>query len=315
VKKIFILFVFLYGCGGQQAPQNLTGSRLVADCKRMPSYVAAAGFPANSMAFSTSEKRTKGLVLVDIAKSDSAKNRTWQHPSWKTAGSMGPIAVNELGEVFAAPVPSINVLDNPIAQQNTIYRVNAASGELQPFLELPKVLDPIAAENPFGILGMVYDCESKTLYASTVYGSTKEKEVGKIYAIDFKGTEPATNSHFSNTDAMGVGIAYLNEEKRLFYGSTRDSKIYSVQLDEQGNFKGSSRIEIDMNGQGPRGDDRARKIRFDKNGQMIVQAVEFFYNLIAPTEKQESVYTYKYNLEKQQWDLQGVNSGPVSLGF
>lgn len=39
---------------------------------------------------------------------------------------------------------------------------------------------------------------------------------------------------------------------------------------------------------------------------MTVHGVEFYFNLTAPTEKQETVYQFKYNGAQKKWQLTGV---------
>jgi hypothetical protein len=49
---------------------------------------------------------------------------------------MGPITTDESGNTYIAPVPTVNVLDNPLDQQNIIYKVESSSGEMKPFINL-----------------------------------------------------------------------------------------------------------------------------------------------------------------------------------
>ena len=41
----------------------------------------------------------------------------------------------------------------------------------------------------------------------------------------------------------------------------------------------------------------------DKNGNMIIFGIEFNYNLTAPTEKQETIYRFRYDVEEKKWVL------------
>jgi hypothetical protein len=53
---------------------------------------------------------------------------------------------------------------------------------------------------------------------------------------------------------------------------------------------------------GESGDDKARKIRFDKTCKMEVLPLEFNYNLTAPTEKQEDKFIFSWNEEEKKWE-------------
>ena len=269
-------------------------------CKKMPIFAEKLGFDLTKSAFSTSEKKYTGIVFTDLA-----SGKIYQHPSWTKAGHLGPIAINERGEVFSAPIPVINLIDNKPEDQNKIYKIDAQTGEMNLFAELPKAAKP-TGENPFGTLGMAYDCDTKTLYISTVFGSDLKNERGRIYALNTENGRIIDS--LINVDAMGLGVAFENSERTFFYGTTRLSNVYSLKLDASGKFLNKPKLCCSLEGLGPRGDDRARKIRFTPKGDMTVQAVEFYYNLIAPTEKQETIYYYRYDIGKKNWLFAGYGN-------
>ncbi len=259
----------------------------VYSCRAMPRFVQAQGFGAQA-ALSTSEKNYTGLVLVEGA--GSANPRVYQHPSWTSAGHLAPIQLDREGNVYVVPAPQINVLDNPAEEQNRVYRVDSASGEMARLLDLPAAAPP-SAENPFGALGLAYDCDTGSLYVTSVAGSTRGSEVGRIFQVD--PGRGQVLGHFDGVDAIGVGVFNGASGKRLYYGLARAPEIWSIALDGQGAFVGEPRLEVSLEDLGPRGDDKARRIRFDGE-EMTVHGVEFNFNLVAPTEKQETVYRWGY---------------------
>jgi hypothetical protein len=273
------------------------------ECKAQPAFIKALGFNPNRSALSTSEKKMMGLVLVEFNQPGDTSNggrKTYQHPSWKSAGWLGPIQLDPNGNCFVGPVPVINLLDNPPAKQNIIYKADAQSGELKIFTELPKA-ENISSTNPYGILGFSYLCESNVLYVSTVQGSTREKENGFIYALD--AISGKIIDKISNTDAIGMGIAYTSGKRTLYFGSARNPDIFSVTLSKDGKFSGKPQAVFSIAGMGPRGDDKARRIKFDKTGQMQIYGLEFQFNLTAPTEKQENIYTFMWDEGQKKWVL------------
>ena len=296
---IFIISFLLLACSSDKSSDEITGIRVIPECKRQPSFVRRLGFDANRSALSTSERRTKGLVLKEF-NFDNTVSRTYQAPGWNIAGGMGPIVLDDKGNVFVSPAPVINTLDNDPIKQNIIYKVDAGSGDMKPFFDLPRSQNP-SPENPYGIMGMTLDCETGLLYVTSVSGSTRSQQAGKIFCIQ-PGTEPAVVDVLENTDAFGVDIAYLNEEKRLFFGSARNGTVYSIPLTEKGKFSGKIQKEFSITGLGPRGDDVVRKMQFEKNGALTVSGIEFHFNLIAPTEKQETLYAFIYNTTTRRWD-------------
>ena len=102
-------------------------------------------------------------------------------------------------------------------------------------------------------------------------------------------------------DALVLCVGVFTGETRLYFGSSRTSDVFSVELTKEGKFKGHLKKEFTLDLLGPRGDDKARRIRFDKNGDMMIYGVEFNYNLTAPTEKQETVYRFRYDETEKKW--------------
>lgn len=303
----FLIFgaIALLVCGGAAAAyfyKNFTAKRTnrpigaVAACQPIPAFARGLGFGSQAV-LSTSDRVLQGLVIAE-------GERKYQHPSWKSAGSLAPIQRDAAGNVYAAPAPWIDTLENKPAEQNKIYRVDADTQEMKEFVELPKPKTP-TAENPFGVLGLTYDCDTSSLYAATVFGSTRREMNGGIYQIDVKTGKIVSQK--TGFDPIGVGVFNSAKGKRLYYGSARLSEVWSVDLNDDGSLTGESRREISLENLGARGDDKARRINFVQNGQnfeMIVFGIEFGFNLIAPTEKQETVYRFRYDLAKDAWNYQ-----------
>ena len=268
----------------------------VVGCQPIPAFVRGLGF-GNQVALSTSDRTLQGLILVE-------GERKYQHPSWKSAGSLAPIQRDAAGNVYAAPAPWIDTLENKPDEQNKVYKVDANTQEMAQFIELPKIKQP-TAENPFGVLGLTFDCDTNSLYAATVSGSTRKETSGAIYQIDVKTGKIVSQK--TGADAIGLGVFNSAKGKRLYYGLARNSEIWSVDLADDGSFTNDARREISLEDLGTRGDDKARRINFLQNAQgfeMIVFGIEFGFNLIAPSEKQETAYRYRYDLAKDVWIYQ-----------
>jgi hypothetical protein len=274
---------FFRGVLNNKTIKRQTG--IVTGCTKVPTFVSSLGF-SNQAALSTSEKRIKGLAIIEQGK------QPYQHSSWKAAGFLAPIQLSKNGDIYVAPAPTINVLDNPILEQNTLYKVDGKSQEMKPFAKLPSSEKP-TDQNPFGLLGLAYDCETETVYASSIFGSTRTNEAGKIFAVDEK--TGSIKSELNNVDAFGIAVYNSAKGKRLYYGLSRLSEVWSIGLQETGDFMSDPRREFSFDGFGPRGDDRARKLRFQPNGELLVSGIEFNFNLIAPTEKQETLYRFRYD--------------------
>lgn len=298
---ILLMSTMLWASCGDKMDETEVLSIGITPCQRLPQYLPSTGLNPKRCAFSTSEKKIMGLVLIQLPETptDTAGKKTWQHPSWKKYGWMGPIATDGQGNAYTAPIPVVNLLDNPVEKQNTIYKTDFQSGEMKPLCDLPS--NPAnRLENSFGLLGLYYDCHGEKLYASSVAGSTRSKENGTIYMVDPQNGEVL--DQLSGMDVLGLCVAGVTGTKRLYFGSSRNSDIYSVALTKTGKFSGSMQKECSLEMLGPRGDDKARRIRFEKNGDMVIHGVEFNYNLTAPTEKQETQFRFRYDEEAKTWN-------------
>lgn len=292
MKKELLLLLFLL-------LKNILLSQVgIRDCRAMPPFVQKLGFDIKKSAFSTSERRYTGLCYVEIH--ENGENKVYQHSSWVKAGNLSAIAITEKGEIFCVPTPIVNVLKNKPSEQNYLYKVDPISGEMKKTLELP-ILAKANANNPFGLIGLAYDCDSKVLYASSIMGSSMEQEKGAVYAIRLSDLKIIGT--LIDNDIMGLGVIMKNNEKRLMVGRTRDGKIQSVLLNKDGTFKGNIENEMTLEGLGERGDDVARKIRMSADGTLIITGVSFYYNLTAPHEKPESKYIFKYSAQEARWIL------------
>ena len=299
VLLVLVSCIFLFSCR-QQGKIPYSDN----NCKLVPPFVARLGFNAKNSFFSTSEKKTMGLVLLEAVDPQNPKagaTKKFQDSSWTKAGWLAPIQLDNRGNIFTGPAPFINVLNNPATDQNTIYKINGQTGKMAAFLQLP-LPDSMTEQNPYGIIGMVYLCESSSLYVSTVAGSTRNAERGCIYQVDI--TTGKTEDRLAGMDVLGMGIAYTTGERRLFFGKARTPDVYSIVLTGKGGFDGKPRFEFSLSGLGPRGDDKVRRIKTGKDGTLEVYGMEFNFNLIAPSEKQENIYRFAYDEADKKWKYQ-----------
>jgi hypothetical protein len=299
-KKYLIILVLgfvFYSCKEERVEFSAN------TCKRNPAFIQSMGFVQANSFFSTSDVRTMGLLLQQSEQPGNPSARivkTVQHPSWRQGGWLAPILIDNRGNIYTAPAPFISILDNPIANQNTIYRVDGNTGVMEVFMKLP-LIDTTTIQNPFGIIGMILLCETNTLYVSTLSGSDRQHERGVIYAIDIN-TKKIIDK-LTATDAMGLGITYATGKRQLFFGTGRNSDVFSITLNKKGRFSSSPQKEISLAGLGPYGDDKVRRIRTDQYGNLIIHGMSFNYNLIPQREKKETIYNFFYDPESKKWIL------------
>jgi hypothetical protein len=302
VGVLLIIGLIVAAAMTQRAPGTAAATAIpaiqagpVGNCRKVPRFATNAGY--KTVSFATDDRSMIGLKMVDA----NNPQNVYQHPSWKMAGSLGPVLADNQGNVYVAPVPRINLLDNPPEQQNRIYKVDSNSGVMALFLELPTTTKP-SIENPYGVLGLALDCETNSLYASSVFGSDRATERGRIFRIDLATGTIATQ--YEGTDAFGIGIYNTLHGKRLYFGSARASEIRSVALDSKGDFVGSERFEFLITAPSASGNDKARRISFSEQGDMLINGREFDFNMVANTFQPRLLYTFRYRPQDDGWEYQ-----------
>ncbi len=302
-----LLSVMATGCRKYKNEINQTGITVIAECKGAPQYLPRAGFlPGKPFGFSVAEKGVTGLSLVQFA-GPGVSYKQFRIPGWETAGHLGAVVTDRSGNSYVIPRPFINTLKNDPAKQNTIYKVDSQTGSMAAYIELPSE-NPPHSGNPYGLMGLAFDCENDLLYASSVAGSKAAQESGSIYAIR-TGDSPEIIATLAGVDAMGIGLSYLDGQKKLFYGKARSSDVYTIGLNAGGAFEGEPVKALSLEALGDRGDDKPRKIRFDARGYMHVSGISFNFNLANSADKQENIYQFQYDAANQKWTLMSIRKG------
>lgn len=295
-----VVALFFASCADKMTEEEIAQIGVVP-CRKPASFIKQIGFNPALSAFSTTEHRMKGLVLIQLPKlaGDTLNKKIFQDSTWKQFGFMGSITTDESGNAYTAPIPMVNTLDVPTTEMNKIYKVDCNTAKMELYCTLPKP-DSTVEIVPFGVLGVYYDCHGKKLYAASVSGSTRDDEKGVIYVIDINTKKII--DQLKGYDAAGVFVGGTTGEKRLYFGSTRKPNVYSVVLTKEGKFKNTEiKTELTLDQLGSRGNDKARRIRCDKYGNLIIYGVEFNYSLAAQTNRLETGYQFNYDETEKKW--------------
>ena len=298
--SVAIAMFCLASCAGKMTEEEIAQIG-IASCRKPASFIKQIGLDPTISAFSTSEARMKGVVLIQFPKiaGDTANKKIYQDSSWKQFGNMGSLTTDDNGNIYTAPLPVVNNLDFPISELNKIYKIDNTTGKLDLFLSLPKP-DTTVEIVPYAVLGVYFDCHGKKLYVASVSGSTRDEEKGVIYVVDINTKKIV--DQLKGYDAAGVFVGGTTGEKRLYFGSTRKPNVYSVELTKEGKFKNTEvKTELTLDQLGSRGSDKARRIRYDKFGNLIIYGVEFNYSLAAQTNRLETGYQFNYDETEKKW--------------
>ena len=269
----------------------------VYQCRRIPAFVAENGL-RQPVAVDTKQSRFLGPVFRELKEN----GKLFRDKSWEQAGHVGPVILDQRGDVFIIPVPAVSLNHNPPAKQNRIYKIDGRSAKMELFLELPGDALP-NNDNPFGAMGQAYDCETDSLYVSSIAGSKPLEEHGKIFQIDAKSGQLL--STLEGIDTIGLGVFNLLKEKRLYFGSARNSGVYSVALDKAGHFIGKPQYEFALSEMSDGSTTKAKKFRFSKakdgSHLMMVSELDFDYRLTAQNTKLVKRYIYQLDSKNKQW--------------
>lgn len=293
-------FVWLNSKNAPAGPPPLSANwtpGLTNECRGTPKFPTALGF-SNAVVFSTSERLNKGMELIEPGPNGDLTNaKRYQHPSWTMGGYLGVFVADRDGNVYVVPSPRISLLDNPPEKQNIVYKIDSQTGVMSEFINLPSAQPP-SPENPFGALAVTYDCDTNSLYVTTVMGSTRAQEAGRIYRIDLDTGKVA--AQYDNVDAFGAATYNLLAGKRLYFGSARGPEIRSLALDAQGNFWGEPQTEFVLTGPY----NRARRIQFTPQQLMQVRGIDFNFTLAATSQDRRTDYVFAYDAAQGKWVAQ-----------
>ena len=253
-------------------------------CRKHPRFARALGFDASAY-LTTSATDIKGMAMVQPAAGNNPQ-RIYQDPTWDDAGWLGHMTFDPQGNVFVFPAPRTSLIDNPPAGQNTLYRVDTDSAQLSPLLTITTDF-PSSSVNPFGLLGTAYDCDTNSLYAATVAGSTAAAERGKLVRIDLATV--AVVAELQGIDPFGLTVNNEASGKRLYFGAARTSDLYSIGLTPTGDFVGQPQLELAL----PEPTLKGWRIGWQPNGDMLVRATPFDFNLIATSERIDIPFLFR----------------------
>ncbi len=270
-------------------------------CRAVPKFIHSLKMKAPSLD-SRQKDESMGLLIRDNAN----QHKIWQHKTWTESGYIGAFDRDNKGNIYVAPMPYVSLLKNPPEKQNQIYQIDAKTAKMSLFMKLP-TQNPPNPKNPFGTMGLYYDCDTQSLYVSSLAGSLPMQERGVIYQIDVRTKKIL--STLENVDAIGVGIFNTKKGKRLYYGSARNSHLYSVELDERGHFKGDKKYEVSLS-QVKGGDTTViKKVQFSQIKNKIIMTlkeVEFGFRLTAENNPNKKKYAFELDKVNSKWLFQGI---------
>lgn len=302
LSKILVILVISSVTSHAVAQSYRVGG--VYGCAKEPPFLKRLNMSEQTV-IDTTVMRLPGVVFREL----DGQQRLYQKPSWRQAGNVGSTVRDAQGNIYVIPVPKVSLELNPLEKRNIIYKIDAQTGEMSQFIDIPSP-EKSSQSNPFGALGLALDCETNSLYVSSVAGSEIGKPAGSIYRVDLTTGKIADD--FFGFDAIGLGVLNFPNEKRLYIGDARSSSVYSVLLNRNGQFSlgQAPRYELSLllikNGNST----QVKKIRFtlgaDGGMKMILSDADFSYRLQASTGQLFRHYEFIYNSHAKKWELDTI---------
>ncbi len=274
---------------------NHLQGKAVDYCRKSPQFPLKYGLKPPFAIDLRQNMENKGLKILEIRKGGKAMKL----PEWENFGYLGLYTLDDLGNIYTSPFPYVSIDINPPKEQNKVLIVNNSDGKMEEFIRL-KSKNPPTPKNPFGVVGLAFDCDTKSLYATSISGSTYKDESGIVYQINTRNRK--IMSKYEGLDVLGVGIFQAKYGKRLYMGVARKPEIYSVGLNDDGSFSDDIRFEFSLVDAQGGGLDNAHRIIF-KGNQMMLKARPFNYTLMVASNTLRTIYIYNYDVNSDKWNF------------
>jgi len=219
------------------------------------------------------------------------------HPkAWETFEHFSTYALDEVGNAYLAPMPFISIKPTTFNLQKNIYKLDSKTGKLEIFMNIDDVHS--TANNPYGIISLVYDCDDHTLWVSAIDESDYREQKGVIYHIDVK--TKSVLQRVEGFDALTITLLKSEKGKFLLAGSARENALYAYGIDE-GKLEehGSKLLTL------PNANEHIRKVKIKGDNLLELQTIPFSYTLIAETSanNERNYYDAKFSTATRSWEL------------
>ena len=261
----------------------------VRSCARIPTFLYSMGIKRPII--DLSQMHYKGIAFYYGPKFTKVLHKK----EWERYDALGTYTIDRLGNIYLTPNPFISIRPSTFNLQKAIYKMDSKSGKLTRWMEIDDVKPN--HNNPYGLISVIYDCDTDTLIASSIDESNYKAQKGVIYQINPKNQDIV--NRVEGFDALTINILHTNGSKYLIAGSARDNSVYAFT------FKGSKLISTPHKlFELPNPRLRVRKIKVIGKNSLKLEAIKFNYSLVAETnKKQRFAYIATYNPTDSTWQI------------
>ncbi len=220
------------------------------------------------------------------------------HPkAWETYEHFSTYALDEVGNVYLAPMPFISIKPTTFNLQKNIYKLDSKTGKLDIWMNFDDVHP--SASNPYGIISLVYDCDDQTLWVSAIDESDYREQKGVVYHVDVKTKKIL--QRVEGFDALTITLLRSEKGKFLLAGSARENALYAYGV-ENGVLSKKVNKLLEL----PSAQEHIRKIKVRGQNLLELQTIPFSYTLIAQTSannRERNHYDAKWDSTSSTWSL------------
>lgn len=271
--------------------KNIGNFTMLKSCARHPNFLNKLKIP-QPIAIDLSQKQHKGLAfLYGQGLSKALHLKTWEKFDYFSTYALDP-----KGNMFLTPMPFISVKERTFEFQKNIYKLDTNSGKLSIWMNLENI--HAGANNPFGIISLVYDCDDNTLWVSAIDETSYKRNRGVIYHIDVKSKKILQK--VQGIDALTLQLVRSEKTKYLLLGNARKNELNALEI--QNKMLSSELITLLRL---PSFNEHIRKIKVRSKNLLELQTIPFSYTLIAETSGDDGrkYYTFKWDEYTLSWVL------------
>ncbi len=244
-------------------------------CGRSPQFLKQKGIP-QPVLIDLSQKHHQGIALLY----GNGFKKTLHPKEWGRFEHFGTYALDRDGNIYLAPMPYISITPSTFLYQTNIYKLDSKNAELSVWMHLDNILP--GANNPFGVISLVFDCDDQTLWVSAIDKSDYRTQKGRIYHIDIKSK--SIIDIYEGFDALTLSLLQTNKGKYLLAGSARNNGLYAFSIADKKLKKPIKLFSL------PDANMHVRKIKVQGKNLLKLQAIPFTYTLIVQTNTEDRTY-------------------------
>jgi len=268
---------------------SLENFNKVRSCATLPSFLIKHGI--RRPVIDLSQQHYKGVAFLY----GSQLSQVLHKKSWERFDALGTYTIDKNGNIYLTPNPYISITPATFNLQKAIYKMDGQSGKLERWMVLDDIVP--SANNPYGMISILYDCKDGTLWASAIDKSDYQGSKGRIYHIDPVSKEVIEK--IEGVDALTLAWLYTKKSRYLLMGSALDNGLYAFAFkDAKVSHTPQKLFEL------PNPKLHIRKIKVAGENKLYLEAIKFTYSLIAETSKQQRIhYIALYDKKRKKWSI------------